>query len=246
MSNNNYQYDDGYVENYGSDSTQLLKYAAIGCLLLLIVVLLTNMFCGCNRNTKDTFSRVILRRMMSGTNRKGYEGGINKHCGRDFRGNEVGYLTNGVAEGWNIKPERRPMLPPPGEQEHTDDIAQDIADTTLNEITQQTGVDVTPDTSVIDTKSPKDIPATVNNNITPNGAKTYDTTSELNEDRAVETNVGKPVNGPIMEGFNNLRCNNAMLKSDFLTPMTESSSFGAKENFTPMSVAMRRYAKQFN
>lgn len=193
-------------------------------IIILILIIVIVVYSSMNRDKKEGFRRLVLNRFIAG----GPNPNSGKQCGRQFRGNEIQYLLkkDKLPEDWYKSPKDFAEIT-------NSDITKEIADKTLNEITEQTGVDVRPEqqsTTEIETQ-----PEVVN------PTKPFDTSNKINEDRTVETNVGKPVNGPVMENFNELRI------SAFNKKPTESliasSKPGEIEPF-PTDLAMKKYARQ--
>lgn len=192
------------------------------CIIILIVVIIVVIYSSMNRNKKEGFRRLVLNRIMAG----GSNTDSVQSCGRQFRGNEINYLLQKekLPEDWYNTPKED------SSEITTSDITKEIADKTLNEITEQTGVNVKPEQQQTIVEPQQEVKPT----------KTYDTTDKINEDRTVETNVGKPVNGPVVENFNGLRI------TAFNKKPQESLIASSNGNTEPYQIdlAMRKFAKQ--
>lgn len=192
-------------------------------IIILVLVIIIVVYSSMNRDKKEGFRRLVLNRFIAG----GSNPNSGKPCGRQFRGNEIQYLLkkDKLPEDWYKSPKDLSEIT-------NSDITKEIADKTLNEITEQTGVDVRPEQQMNEIEPRPEMV---------NPSKPFDTANKINEDRTVETNVGKPVNGPVMENFNELRI------SAFNKKPTESliasSNPGEIEPF-PTDLAMKRYARQ--
>jgi len=207
----------------------------IAIVALIIAIIVMSM----NRHKKEGFRRLVLQHMTAGNSDSPKTG---KKCGHHFRGNDISYLLDKkqVPTEWDQKPSEL--------KSETDDItpsniAKEIANDTIQEIMEQTGVDVRPPEGNIDFDHIIDR-RDYEKDLTVNGPKKYETADKINEDRSVETNVGKPVNGPVAENFNHLRI--SAFNSEPLESLLASSKFGAKEKDYPVDISMRAYAKQFN
>lgn len=207
----------------------------IAIVALIIGIIVMSM----NRYKKEGFRRLVLQRMTAGNSDSPKTG---KNCGRQFRGNEIGYLLNSnqVPKEWNQKPNE---LESENIEVSSKEITDEIANKTLRDITEQTGIDVRPSNENIDFDPIVDRREYEKDSIAVEPKK-YETTDKINEDRSVETNVGKPVNGPVAESFNHLRI--SAFNSEPLESLLASSKFGAKEEYYPIDISMRKYAKQFN
>ena len=207
----------------------------IAIITLIIGIIVMSM----NRHKKEGFRRLVLQRMIVGKSDSPKTGKI---CGRQFRGNEIDYLLNSnqVPKDWDKKPSE---LKTENTEVSSKEITDEIADKTLQDITEQTGIDVRPSNENIDFDPIVDR-REYEKDSTVIEPKKYETTDKINEDRSVETNVGKPVNGPVAENFNHLRI--SAFNSEPLESLLASSKFGAKEEYYPIDISMRKYAKQFN
>ena len=121
------------------DSPIVASMCMLG-IIVLIVIIVGIIIMSMNRQKKEGFRRFILRRIMAG-NPSSFK--TSKKCGRQFRGNEIGYLLNPeqIQKDWDLKPNEF-------KHEHIEatskEITDEIADKTLQDITKQTGIDVRP------------------------------------------------------------------------------------------------------
>ena len=208
-------------------------------IIVIVALIIGIIVMSMNRHKKEGFRRLVLQRMTAGHSDSPKTG---KVCGRQFRGNEISYLLNSnqVPKEWDRKPNE---LKPENTEVSSKEITDEIADKTLQDITEQTGIDVRPSNENIDFDPIVDR-REYEKDSTVVEPKKYETTDKINEDRSVETNVGKPVNGPVAENFNHLRI--SAFNSEPLESLLASSKFGAKEEYYPIDISMRKYAKQFN
>lgn len=211
----------------------------IGGLLLLIIVVIIILYVTLNRDKKEGFRRTVLNRFIAGgPNKK-----AGNQCGRQFRGNEVGYLLNKeqLPEDWYKKPINKTFDNEMDKTFDDSDITQEMANKTLNDITEQTGINVAPNAQL--PVSSKDMSITeMEINQGPKSQNSYDTSNKINEDRTVETNVGKPVTGPVSESFNHSRI--SAFNTEPLESLLASSSFGAQTEHYPTNIAMKKYVKE--
>lgn len=206
----------------------------IAIIALIIGIIVMSM----NRHKKEGFRRLVLQRMTAGNSDSPKTG---KNCGRQFRGNEISYLLNPdeIPKEWDQKPDE---LNTENVEISSKEITDEIADKTLQDIAEQTGVNVRPSNENVDFEPIVDR-REYEKDSTVVEPKKYETTDKINEDRNVETNVGKPVNGPIAENFNHLRI--SAFNNHNPESLLASSKFGAKEECYPIDISMRKYAKQF-